>query len=152
MLKAEVPLQFITHVQQLMADITTWCASKSWELKKEQIQIHEGRYEAYTLDKVNIYSDSKKIADIYPVGFLTIGADGRIDIKGALDSISLVYLRKGGPHISFSTNEKTPTSRPIYKGIDCDGWYWIENKISRKGYLLTEDIFFDIIAEVSDYA
>jgi hypothetical protein len=39
----------------------------------------------------------------------------------------------------------------MYKGIDEDGWYWIEDSYRNKAHLINQTIFLELLTLVSDY-
>ncbi|HBG06492.1 MAG: hypothetical protein A2075_17210 [Geobacteraceae bacterium GWC2_58_44] len=111
-----------------------------------------GLYKANRLAIVD--EGGKKIADLQPIGTYIIGGNGRIDLNGTIDKVILVNLEAGGPSMTTTITvggqpEKRTT--PFYKGVDQQGWYWIEDKRRGKANLFTKDLFVELLREVSDY-
>ena len=149
--------EYISKIEQLYSEIEKWIEQKSFVAQKGEVEINEevpGRYKAPALSIQD--QEGEQIAELRPVGAWIIGAEGRVDIVGLLDRNSLVYMKPGGPHISTSVTvaqEKTrkQQSKPLFKGVEQAGWYWIESKRRGRACLLTEQLFLDLLSEVSDY-
>lgn len=120
------------------------------------IELHEeaiGRYEAPTLTIQD--SGGSKVADLVPVGAWIIGAEGRVDLVGSLGRESLMYMAEGGPQFTTkATNSgkaKAEHSTPLFRGVEQAGWYWIERWRPSRARRLEEELFMDLLSEVSDY-
>lgn len=148
--------QYISSVRELFKQVDSWLKEKNLKTKRENTQIHEEASGPYTAPMLKIFDpNSQCIAELRPIGTWIIAAKGRIDLIGKLDKTTLVELDKGGPHITTSIavgdQAEKPISKPLYKGIDASGWYWIEDKLRGKAHLINKDLFLELLAEVSDY-
>lgn len=148
--------EYLTEIQQLYLEIRKWFADTPLLINEEEMEINEEASGAYKAIKLLIQDQEKReIAELRPVGAWIIGAKGAIDIIGQVDKESLVYMKKGGAEISSSISAGKEIlesrSRPLFKGIDRDGWYWIEDKRRGRAHLIDAEIFKDLISEVSDY-
>lgn len=146
--------EFLSQIDILFESIKEWSSTANLEVSSSEININEEAFGPYNSLKLSIKNSSgKEIAQIIPIGASIIGANGRVDIKGLYDNIIIVLLNKGGPKITITTmdGDKSSTeSTPFYKGIDEDGWYWIEDKRD-KGHLFNAELFFELLSEISDY-
>lgn len=147
--------EFLDRASQLLDNISLWLRETDLKPEAGTTTIKEARTGPYQSPVLSIFDEAgKKIASIEPVGAWVIGAEGRVDIIGSIDSESFVYMKKGGP-VFFSPvhkgNKIEKKITHIYKGIDCDGWYWIEDKKRRKAHLLSGELFMEILTEVTDY-
>ncbi|MDD2725251.1 MAG: hypothetical protein PHH59_14680 [Methylovulum sp.] len=152
------PSTFLTSLSTLFLNIETWVASDEHGLSihKSECLLDEEEYGVYSAPQLTILNaNGDKIAEVIPVAASVLGANGRVDIKGRYDNVTILDLNKGGPQINGLVAERGhPFIRttPLYKGIDEAGWYWIEHKFSSKGHLLTRELFFEILDDVCEYA
>ncbi|MDO9142034.1 MAG: hypothetical protein Q7U38_17065 [Methylobacter sp.] len=151
----EHPSSFLASLDKAFANIEQWAISAGLKVVKSKILITEERFGTYSAQKLSILNSfGTELAEVIPVGASILGANGRIDIKGAYDKVILVDLNIGGPTMTTTVtvgDHKETHARHFYRGIDEAGWYWIESKISGKGHKLTNELFFELLAEVSDY-
>jgi len=133
---------YLNNVSDIYKTVSDWLKEKSLLTQKQSIEIFEEASGKYIIDKLIISHDQyKQIAEIQPVGAWIIGGRGRLDLIGKLDQHILIYLNKNGDYHTYS----------LYKEINQDGWYWIDNKSVGKAHILDKKLFFRLIAEVSDY-
>jgi hypothetical protein len=150
-----VPEYFRSSVARLLADTETWAQRQGLGVSRSQVTLNEEVYGQYEVDKLCLRDASgKKIAEIVPIAASVIGAKGRVDMVGALDHVILVDLDAGGPAITTTVEvngQKESHTKPLYRGIQDAGWYWIESRKLSLGRKLDEALFLDLLAEVSDY-
>ncbi|MDD5034252.1 MAG: hypothetical protein PHE55_05795 [Methylococcaceae bacterium] len=147
---------FLNEVSALYSEIREWISGTNLVYDEEPISINEKNCGKYETKKVLLSKkDGTRIAEIVPIGAWVIGANGRIDFKGLHDQIIIVHLSQGGPaaNLTIRDAEGHPVtqSKPLFRGINEEGWYWIEHKLSSKGHQLTAELFFDILADISNY-
>jgi len=146
---------FVDSVNSLFTEIESWIASTPLRGIRQEIEILEEASGLYKANRLAIVDEGgKKIADLQPIGTYIIGGNGRIDLNGTIDKVILVNLEAGGPSMTTTITvggqpEKRTT--PFYKGVDQQGWYWIEDKRRGKANLFTKDLFVELLREVSDY-
>ena len=82
-----------------------------------------------------------------------IVGEGLIEIEGWFGKETIVYMTDGGPQITKpSRNDRTkPIRVAMYKGVEVDGWYWIEDSRRRRMHLVDQELFLELITFVSDY-
>lgn len=146
---------FLKKVDELLSSIEAWSQDENLITTRMKISISEEDCGIYDIEKLLISEKTgQEIAQIIPISSSVLGANGRVDIKGLYDNAILVELNKGGPTITTTVSdggEKYTRVKPLYRGIDEDGWYWIERNASSKGRKITRDMFFELLDEVSDY-
>ena len=148
---------FIQATKILFLDIERWTNKLNLDCKLSPISITEEACGTYSIDKLVIQSkQGGKIVEVIPIAAFVLGANGRIDINGIFDSITIIHLNKGGPSMTqthHDEDDKPYITRIhyFYRGIEESGWYWIENKVSRKGHRIGEEVFVDILMDISDY-
>ena len=140
----------------LFSDIENWLKGTDLKASRGTMELDEevlGRYEAPTVTIQN--AQAKKVADLLPVGAQIIGAEGRVDLVGTLDREVLVYLSQGGPRITVKAANRREAeggrATPLFRGVEEAGWYWIERSRPARARRLTQELFLDLVSEVSDY-
>ncbi|MEN8214924.1 MAG: hypothetical protein ABFS56_00805 [Pseudomonadota bacterium] len=143
---------FLERVNQLFSEIKTWFRD-DFKIEQQIIDVTEslGTYRARALSINSLQGE--KLADIRPIGARVIAADGRIDIKGWLDTENLYFFISAPTTTlrvsigSLPAGTIVPRTQ-IYKGVEVNGWYWIDNQ---RAHLLNKELLFDLISHVSDY-
>ena len=140
------------RLEQLFKQIREWLKGTGIRLKETQISIDEGFPNSYKAKALDLVDSGKLIVNVTPAGFRIIGAEGRVDFVGALDTQSVVYLVNGGPAVpAASGSDGMVRKRPLYSGVKGSDWYWIENARLGRAKRLTRQLFRDLVKEVSDY-
>ncbi len=146
---------FIESVNNFFADVESWIVSSSLKSIRQEIEISEEYSGSYKVSKLILQDESgKKIAELIPVGAFIIGGKGRIDMNGTIDKAIIVNLDAGGQSATttITVGNRSETSKTaFYKCIDKQGWYWIENGRRGKANFLNNDLFIELLQEVSDY-
>lgn len=148
--------EYIGRLDELYSSVEKWIENTGLTVSRSSIELNEeisGPYEAPAAAILD--AEGKKVAELLPLGAWIIGAEGRVDLVGPLDRTSLVYLRRGGPHIdrkeADATGHPEGRSRPLFQGIGRAGWYWIEDKRLGRAHPVTKRLFLDLLAGVSDH-
>lgn len=148
-------LKYLQEVEMLFADINKWVSGTGLKLRREEININEEQSGQYTASRLIIEDASgKKVADISPIAAFVIAADGRLDMNGTVDKAIIVNLLSGGPSMTTTIrhgNQTDVSTRQLYKGVDKSGWYMIDESRRAKAHFFDKELFFDLLAEVSDY-
>lgn len=147
---------YLKRLNELYKEVKKWTKTRALVVKEKEVNLNEellGQYKAPGL--LIIDKKGEKIAELQPVGAQIIGANGRVDVIGKLDQMYLVYLEPSGPRLTITekvNNEETQRpSRPLFRGVDNPGWYWIESARLGRARTVTEELFLDLLTEVSDY-
>lgn len=147
--------EYIERLRNLYADINLWCREQGLDITRKDEALVEEDLGSYVAPALEIAVAGRVLARIKPIGANVIGASGRVDIIGRLDKDSLVYLRAGGPRLTIKATVEDQifegSSRPFFKGVTNDGWYWIEEKRLGRVRPLDRQLFLDLLTEVSDY-
>jgi len=148
-------LTYLQEVERLFAAINKWVSDTGLKLRREEININEEQSGQYTASRLIIEDASgNRVADISPVAAFVIAADGRLDMNGTVDKAIIVNLQSGGPSITSTIhhgNQTDVSARQLYKGVDESGWYMIDESRRAKAHFFDKELFFDLLAEVSDY-
>lgn len=148
-------LSYLREMESLYAEIERWTADSGLKTRREEASLNEEASGRYTASRLIVEdSNGRKIADLSPVAAFVIAADGRLDLNGTVDKAIIVHLQQGGP--SFTTtihngNQTEAQTRYLYKGVDKDGWYMIDDSRRAKAHFMDKELFFELLAEVSDY-
>src|SRR5713226_409753 len=137
---------------QLFKQIREWLKDTGIRLKETEILINEGFPDSYKAKTLDLVDNGKLIVKVTPAGYRIIGAEGRVDFVGTLDTQSVIYLVNGGPAVpAASGSDGIGRKRPLYAGVKGSGWYWIENARLGRAKRLSRQLFRDLVKEVSDY-
>jgi hypothetical protein len=148
--------EYVSRLNMLYSDVVKWIKDTDLKVSHDQVELHEeviGSYKAPAL--VIQEAQGNKVVDLLPVGARIIGAEGRVDLVGRLDRNNLVYLKTGGPQITTrvrtGADGSEESARPLFKGVERPGWYWIGETRLGRAHPLTKELFLDLLSEVSDY-
>jgi hypothetical protein len=146
---------YVESVNNFFDEVESWIASSPLKGIRQEMQISEEYSGRYKVNKLKLHDESgKQVVEFLPVGTFIIGGNGRIDLNGTIDKAIIVYLEAGGPSMTTTTpvggqSETSKTS--FYKGIEKQGWYWIEDRRRGKAIFFDKNLFFELLREVSDY-
>ena len=147
--------EYRQHVASLYDSVRAWAQKASLSIDEREIELFEEAAGKYMLTALILRDEkSRQLAEIRPIAAWVLAAKGRVDLIGQFAQEILVYLEQGGPVITIARNPGNggeQTTRPLYKGIAQAGWYWMENTRLKKAHALNQEVFFDLLAEVSDY-
>ncbi len=145
--------RYLKRVESLYSEVKVWVEPLSTEFIDTTVM--EQASGPYSASCLIIKSGVSEIAKLEPLGTWIIGAEGRVDLIGSNDKTTLVYLKQGGSLIesieSEGGREMNRSTTVLFQGIEEDGWYWIEDKRRGRAILITQDLFRDLVSEVSDY-
>lgn len=148
------PQDYIQRLTALLDEIDGWCRTLGLQTERHPVAMHEestGRYEGPGL---RILKDGMPVAKMVPVGSQTIAADGRVDLAGRIcRHVFLFYLETNcrDEPTAIVDGRCIYTTSPIRRGVDRDGWYWLESK-SLRVKRVDENLFIDLLMDVSDHA
>lgn len=146
---------FVESVDNFYDEVGSWVESSNLIVIRQKIEISEEYSGNYTCNKLLLKGESGKlIAEIVPVGTFIIGGNGRIDLNGTFDKAIIVNLESGGPSMTSTITVGTHTESKktsFYKGVEKQGWYWIEDRRRGKANFMNKEIFNELLREVSDY-
>jgi len=99
--------------------------------------------------RINVQEPDNHVVDIFPRGATVLLGEGILEISGSLGEEKLIYFcRDTLPKVEYELGE----SHPIYRGVDLDGWYWLESSMSNRAIFVTCNQLFDLIRLVSLYS
>ncbi len=131
---------YLKRVEQLYISIQQWLTEANLSFESNSVEITE-KLGTYQVTQLSIKTTTGKwLAFIKPNGASVIGGEGLIEIEGLL---------AGKEYLLYMRNSKKGAS--LYKGINQDGWYWIEDSRRNRAHLLDKSLLLDIITLVSDY-
>ena len=110
------------RLAELFKQIREWLKGACIRLKETQISINKGLPDSYQAKALELVDSGKVIVKVTPAGFRIIGAEGRVDFDGTLDTQSVIYLANGGPALpAASGSDGTVRKRPLYSGVKGSG-------------------------------
>lgn len=146
--------EYTKRLQDLYIQVKKWLAGRPVRFIDKDVNITEMIPGVYQAPALEIRSDKDALmATLEPVGAWIIGALGRVDLKGKSETVNLLYLAKGGGsiHSKITTRgDEEKRSAPLFRGVEHDGWYWIENARLGRVRSLDAELFLDLLSEISD--
>lgn len=150
--------EYLARTRLLLADCEQWSAGLGLEVTHGETAINEERYGQYQAPTLILDDSSgKHMAEIVPFGASILGAWGRVDVAGEYGKREkIVYLSEGGPTITMRIHEgdkgkAEESPRRLYRGVEVDGWYWVSPPPLRRAYLITREVFMDLLSAVSGH-
>jgi hypothetical protein len=83
-----------------------------------------------------------------PLCACAVLAYGMIELESGLGKELMVYMPSGGPMFT----EPSGSEQPICRGINEEGWYWIESSRRTKAYKMDKELLLELMTMVSDHA
>jgi hypothetical protein len=149
------PKKFLDSTQELFTEIQSWATAKGLCVKRGSVTLNEHAYGSYQAETLQILTDGdEKVAELVPVGASIIGAKGRIDFVGTVDSVILADWDKGGPSVTTTIEDgsvKKSRTQPLYRDVEEAGWYWVESRKLSRAHKFDERLFYELLRGVSDY-
>lgn len=143
------------RVLKLYDEVDEWLRNTPLRTSRRSHEVTENIYGSYEISLLEIRDpNGNLIATLEPMGLSVIGAEGRVEIIGRVDRQGIVYFPAGGPQIIFRVGvgpSATPVSRPVFKGVTTEGWYWLESARLSRARPLDEALFKDLLRGVTDY-
>ena len=147
--------KFLRNLDLLFGQIEAFAKKYNLSWRYENIEIYEEYAGKYKAKELYVLKNDDFIFKIKPIGAYIIGAEGRADMVGILDSVVLVYLEKNHfleTKISVG-NEKNIISHskePLYVGFENPGWYI---SLERKKIApITEENICEILEDISEFS
>lgn len=148
----EVQEEYLKLVRFFFEQVKSWLPD-DWEavaLPERTIQDSTGEYRAgmMSIRKKGVPEPDDFIADIFPMGATPLLGKGLLEISGPFGEEKLIYFcRDTIPRVEYQEGK----IRPLYRGVEQDGWYWLESSMSNRALLVDQKHFFDLVRLVSFY-
>lgn len=137
-------LQRVNHFYQ---QVRNWYTEKNFRFSTEE-RIFRDKLGTYQSALLAIKTQEEELlAKLVPMGASSLLGEGVIEIINWLREEHIVYLPLGGPTIMLPSGERQPT----LKGVNQEGWYWLEDPCTRQTRLVDKDRLLNLITRVSDY-
>lgn len=140
--------RYIERVNDLFTQIKTWLPKDLTTVDiPRTIQDETGEYDAFglALVKKNMPEPDDAVADLFPQGCSALLAEGMIDLDGPYGTVSIVYLEKS----KVLWLPRDGKSRPIFNGVEHDGWYWLEDPLSSRMLPMNAALLLELLEMVS---
>jgi hypothetical protein len=144
---------YLERVESLYTLIKQWLTAENLIIVPSRVDTIE-RQAMYKVTQLTVKTpEGETLAEIKPSSSRVIVGEGLIEIEGWFGKETLIYMTNGGPQITKpSRNDRTKQIMiKMYKGIEVDGWYWIEDSRRRRMHLIDQELFLELITLVSDY-
>jgi len=148
---------FLKKLEILFKQIQEFAKKYNLSWRYEDIEIYEEYGGRYRAKELFVLKDGGFIFKIKPIGAYIIGADGRADMIGTIDSVVLVYLEKSyfmetkiSSKIGDKENLISSSKIPLYEGFEESGWYIsLERK---KIALVNEENICKVLEDISEFS
>lgn len=145
--------EFRKNLQHLHNKVKSWLTG--FVCKENLIGIHEEYALPYKVPELYIYRNNEFLCKIKPVGAHIIAADGRADLIGKRDKLSIAFLKKSrtvklNTHTdSEHTDSGELKEKNLYLGYEGPGWYvcWGKRRITK----ISSESFSEAMESVSGY-
>jgi hypothetical protein len=142
---------YLTRVEQFYSQVKEWRKPdfKIIENEKVNVRDHTGEYDVpvLTIFKTGLPEPDVLVADLLPKGTAVFMAEGLIKLIGESSEEWIMYfLKKNIPTVT----DRAGQTRSMYKGVQQDGWYWIDGHRSR-AHLMEDQLLLDLLSVVSGY-
>lgn len=143
--------EYLERLNAFLAQTRAWCTARNLVLAETGVELNEEGLSRYQAPGLSISTvDGTLLATLKPIASAVIAAEGRVDLVGRITTHAFLFQTAHGPMISVRTNGKGERLQPMFRGINGDGWYWIE-AVMRKARLVDEELFIDLLFDVSDH-
>ncbi len=144
--------EFRQNLQHLYREVKSWLTGFIY--KESLIEIYEEYALPYKAPELYIYKNNEFLCKIKPVGAHIIAADGRADMIGKRDKLSIAFLKKSRSvkvntdTESEQTNYASLKEHALYVGYEGSGWYvcWGKRKITK----ISSESFFKAMENVKE--
>lgn len=143
--------EYLKRVEDLWEIIGGWLSQldPTARVDTEEVTIREEPVGEYTAQSLVIKRKDYKDVRLIPRGLSIIGAEGRVDMKSDLGTETLVYVREGGPQVSFRCLTESgellmKDERPLGKDV-AEGWVYVQNRQLGLLPTLDADLFYRLL-------
>jgi len=138
---------YLQRANQLYSNIRIWLQDEPLILENGNMAVQSalGHYQAVRLSMKT--ENGETLANLFSKGTSVLLGEGLIEMEGAVGTESIIYMLKDGLIIT----DRYGKDRLMYKGINEDGWYWIEDSYRNKAHLMNKILIKELITLVSDY-
>lgn len=139
---------YLQHVNQFYDDIKNWLKDENWVFLTQPTEIYE-ELGHYVVPFLSIKTATGELlAEMKPIGASAIIGEGVIEVIGSFDNDFMTYMLAGEPTI---TDPFSGVKRPIYDGIEVDGWYWDYRLDTNSRLIADKTSLLELITWVNDY-
>ncbi len=144
--------EFIQNLQLMYREVKSWLTG--FVCKENLIEIYEEYALPYKAPELYIYRNDGFLCKIKPVGAHIIAADGRADLIGKRDKLSIALLKESRAVKANSDTKSEQTDnedlrKDLYLGYEGAGWYvcWGKRRITK----ISSESFSEAMESVSGY-
>jgi len=147
---------FLENLEFLFKQIEEFAKKYNLSWKYGDIEIYEEYAGRYSTKELFVSKNREFIFKIKPIGAYIIGADGRADMIGTLDSVVLIYLERPRfieTKISSVIGDKedlvSHSKISLYDGFEEPGWYISLEK--KKIVPVNEENLCSVLEDISEF-
>lgn len=138
---------YIQRVKRFFAQVKRWLPDElsCYEIPR-QLSDESGDYDAFALAIIKQSQPDSAVADLFPQGYSVLLGEGLIELAGPFGEESIVYLLPD--ELTIKRNGKT---QPMFKGLQTDGWYWMEDPRRGRVLPLSQELFIELLGLTGAY-
>jgi len=143
---------YLRRLNAFYDQVEGWCPDHGYRIARDLEILNEegiGQYEAPAMVIASTDINEKFVVRLNPIGAVILGSPGRVDLKGLGISYSFLYFLGQGPTKRTKVNGQFGAPRPMLRGVNGDGWYWMESVVLRAKFV-DEALFTDLLADLFD--
>ena len=148
---------YLISLRALIQHVNNWFVEKNLEVVSEQVTLQDEAgmlYEAPQISFMN--SNGFIIARLLVVGPDEVNPEGRVDLQGRHDFLSIVIIYDIHTVFDKTKQKDRPLKVCVPTGKHgserCDDWYWVKRGPQKNAHAITKELFFDLIKHVSRHA
>ncbi len=137
----QVKQRYLTRVNQLFDNVKLWLKDKQeLQIQQGEVKIGEDLTGFYMAPTLVITNPKEQLAEFKPEGACIMDSEGRIDVLGWLSIEYVIYMVNGGPILA---------GKKMFKDIENDGWYWVENNLKNKAHFMNQVNFIKLFTQAT---
>lgn len=147
--------EYVARIRDLYASVRQWVTPLSPKIEEHSRTLREQDFPDYSAPEMLLeLGGGEKNVRLRPIGHNLLGAHGRVDMIGPIDTVKLTFFRGEGPTITsrFQHGQRMEEHTvKMISGIEGDGWYWVDIRTNDKAQRLDEKLFRSLLEDVSGY-
>ncbi|MCP4698118.1 MAG: hypothetical protein GY862_14885 [Gammaproteobacteria bacterium] len=148
--KTERQRIYLEQLNAFFEEVKTWLPEELETAKMpHEVRDKTGEYKApgmAILKKGVPEPDDAVVANLLPQGCSLLWGEGLIKLHGLFNEESIVYVL-----VDRLMTARSGKLRPRFKGLNSDGWYWVEDPRRSRVLPLNGELLIELLGLTSDY-
>ncbi|MBV8299299.1 MAG: hypothetical protein JO083_07135 [Candidatus Eremiobacteraeota bacterium] len=142
--------RFRVRLDALLNEVRQWLSADPRVLVTDHRYVVEDPFGRYEAPGLQISAEGRIIAELVPEAGVVIAADGRVNLVGEIDRLTILYLTGPG-RFESTINGVQHFGRNLFPQFSQEGWYWLRNNEGPEVRFVDEATFRLMIPAVSDF-